>query len=188
MRRTVFGSEFPAAVSLPFESDARDDVIFGTVTMFWRSPALRVFSESVRPRAGIAESRELFCPSRCEKSKSMVGMCRSVRQFYESAMSARTRYAVLLSIITMPHGVNGLNGRCPSVPKKGRYCLKLFAESFGIDWPKGRPAAKARVRAQRAAMAKHAPSAPFGFPPEVGGGGGGVEVGGDLPRCLPTGR
>ena len=50
-----------------------------------------------------------------------------------------------------------LSARGPSVPRMGRYALRVFGEAMGVNFPINHPAVVAAARARKSKPTKHAP-------------------------------
>ena len=107
-----------------------------------------------------------LCFSKRRKTEATVkSVCKVVKEYYEFPMSPE--------LVTPPPGDHAIapmarwlatpSLRGPTVPRMGRYTLRLFGEALGINRPINHPAVVAATRTRKTKLTRHAPQVATGF-------------------------
>ena len=92
-------------------------------------------------------------------------VCKFVKEYYDFAMACAptTPMTGEHAIIPIARWFASLADRGPSVPRAGRYALRVFGEALGADFPLSHPAVIAAARFPKTKPTKRAPPSPLEF-------------------------
>ena len=114
-------------------------------------------------RGGVADFVKLCLSNRCKQEKTITDLCKYINDYVDFNTEKHPELPLTgdgASVAVSKWPIH-LKSRGQSVPKKGRYALKVFAEALGIISPCEHPGAKAATRVQKTKTDKHAPPIPF---------------------------
>ena len=108
---------------------------------------------------------QLCFSKRCKSVNTMKGVCKFVLEYYNFGMTAEpvTPITGEHAIVPIARWMSELRIRGATVPRAGRYSLRVFGEALGIDFPINHPSILACVRTVKLKPTKHAPPIPIEF-------------------------
>ena len=163
----------PSIFSLDFDrkrplgqTQSCSDVHFRTAVLFYgKSEVLDNAYDTFEHESEIADFIKLCLSCRCKTDRTIAEICRLIREYHDFAktLTPKVNDTGICAIFAITKWMLVLKKRGPSVPPKGRYALKVFAEALNIDFPFNHPAVRAAARTKKITSTRHAPPIPLEF-------------------------
>ena len=138
----------------------RDKLCFETALLFYvQSRTLKTCYLTMRDTKEIQSFIKLCFSKRCKSEATIKNVCKFSKEFYEFALSSEiiTPFTGEHAIVPIARWLSQLSERGPSVPRMGRYALRVFGEALGVEFPIDHPAVIAATRTPKSKPTKHAP-------------------------------
>ena len=102
---------------------------------------------------------------RCKTLSTCRYVCGFIKEYYEFSMNAETVTPMTgeNAIVPIARWLAHLALRGSSVPRMGKYALRVFGEALGIEFPIDHPSICAAARTVKTKPTKHAPPVPVEF-------------------------